>query len=317
LKEVCRFIQEESNSYPVKDLCEVIGIDRSSYYRSLKPRASRGEEVLSGELVLKVFSRHSRRYGSRRVEAELKAEGVGLGRHRIRRLMREQGLRAIQPKQFVPKTTNSRHDLGYCENLLLGMKLPPESPNKVIVGDITYLPLQGGSFAYLATWADLFSRLVIGWDVESHMQESLILSAFEKALRRRGQLREAIVHSDRGGQYAGGNFRTLLKASGCRQSMSRAEESYDNAYAESLFSRYKAELLEEGAFRDLEEARLETFNYIEGYYNRVRRHSSLGYVSPEEYERKYFEERARESGKVVDKKKEKGVKAKTLSCRII
>lgn len=295
----------------------MIGIDRSSYYRSLKPRAGNIEEVLSGELVRKVFSRHARRYGSRRVEAELKAEGVGMGRHRIRRLMMEQGLRAIQPKQFVPKTTNSRHSLGYSENLLLGTKLPPESPSKIIVGDITYLPLQDGSFAYLATWADLFSRLVIGWDVQGHMQESLILAAFEKALRRRGQLREAIVHSDRGGQYASGNFRSLLKASGCRQSMSRAEESYDNAYAESLFSRYKAELLEGGAFSDLEEARLETFNYIEGYYNRVRRHSSLGYVSPEEYERKFVEERDRESGKILDKKKEKGVKAKTLSCRII
>ena len=295
----------------------MIGIDRSSYYRSLKPRAGDSEEILSGGLILEVFSRHARRYGSRRIEAELKAEGVGISRHRIRRLMREQGLKAIQPKQFVPKTTNSRHTLGYSENLLLGMKLPPESPNKVIVGDITYLPLQGGGFAYLATWADLFSRMVVGWQVEEHMQESLILAAFEKALRRRGQLTAAIVHSDRGGQYAGGDFRSLLKAAGCRQSMSRAGESYDNAYAESLFSRYKAELLEGGRFKDVEEARLETFNYIEGYYNRVRRHSSLGYVSPEEYERKYLEERAKRSGKVVDKKKEKGVKAKTLSCRII
>ena len=295
----------------------MIGISRSSYYRSLKPRAGNSEEILSGQLVLEIFSRHARRYGSRRVEAELKAEGVGIGRHRIRRLMKEQGLRAIQPKQFMPKTTLSRHSLGYSENLLLGMKLPPERPNEVIVGDITYLPLQDGRFAYLATWADLYSRLVLGWDVQGHMKESLILVAFEKALRRRGQLREAIVHSDRGGQYASGNFRSLLKASGCRQSMSRAEESYDNAYAESLFSRYKAELLEGGTFTDLEEARLETFNYIEGYYNRVRRHSSLGYVSPEEYERKYFEERDRKLGKALDQKKEKGVKAKTLSCRII
>ena len=295
----------------------MIGIDRSSYYRAVKPRAKTGQEALFGRMVANVFFRHARRYGSRRVEAELKAEGVGIGRHRIRRLMREQGLRAIQPKQFVPRTTNSRHRLGYSENLLLGMKLPPENPNEVIVGDITYLPLQGGGFAYLATWADLFSRLVLGWDVQDHMQESLILVAFEKALRRRGQLRGAIVHSDRGGQYASEKFRSLLKASGCRQSMSRAADSYDNAYAESLFSRYKAELLEGGAFTDLEEARLETFNYIEGYYNRVRRHSSLGYVSPEEYERKFIEERDRKLGKKLDQKKEKGVKAKTLSCRII
>jgi putative transposase len=151
--------------------------------------------------------------------------------------------------------------------------------------------------------------------VEGHLQESLIITAFEKALLRRGHLRQAIVHSDRGGQYASGKFRSLLKANQCQQSMSRAGESYDNAYAESWFSRYKAELLEGGVFADVEEARLETFNYIDGYYNRVRRHSSLGYVSPEEYERKFIEAREKKSGTVLDKKNGKGVLAKTLSCR--
>lgn len=200
--------------------------------------------------------------------------------------MREQGLRAIQPKRFVPRTTDSSHNLSYCENLLIGVKLPPERPNEVIVGDITYLPLEDGSVAYLASRADLFSRMVMGW--EDHLQEELIVEAFEIGLRRRGDLREAIVHSDRGGQYAGSRFRSLLKAAGCRQSMSRAADSYDNAYAESFFSRYKAELIEERAFASLEEARMETFKYIEGYYNRIRRHSGLG--SPEEYERKYYRE---------------------------
>lgn len=281
----------------------------------MKPVEDRPEEVQSKELVREVFFRHSRRYGSRRVEAELKAEGVEMGRHRIRRIMKDEGLRAIQPRRFVPKTTNSGHRSGYSENLLMGVKLPPEKPNEVIVGDITYLPMQDGSFGYLATWTDLFSRLVIGWEVSDSLQEELVIAAFEKGLISRGQLRGAIMHSDRGGQYASGRFRSLLKASGCRQSMNRAAESYDNAYAESLFSRYKAELLEGGAFSDQEEARLETFNYIEGYYNRVRRHSSLGYVSPEEYERKYFEDRERNSGKILDNEKVKGVKAKSLPCR--
>jgi putative transposase len=317
LKEVCRFIEEEAKDYPVKELCEALGVSRSSYYRCVKPVEVRGEQSKLRELVGEVFFRHSRRYGSRRIEAELKAEGVELGRHRIRRIMREEGLWAIQPRSYVPKTTDSSHRLGYSENLLLGMKLPPANPNEVIVGDITYLPLQDGSFVYLATWIDLFSRLVTGWEVQDNLQESLIIVAFEKALRRRGHLRGSIIHSDRGGQYASGKFRSLLKGSGCLQSMSRAGESYDNAYAESLFSRYKAELLEGGAFSDLEEARLETFNYIESYYNRMRRHSSLGYVSPEEYERKFVEERERKLGEVLDKKKVKGVLAKTLSCRNI
>ena len=317
MKEVCRLIEKEATNYPVKELCEALSVDRSSYYRRVKPVVIKGEQSQLRELVREVFFRHSRRYGSRRIAAELKAEGVEMGRHRIRRIMKEQGLNAIQPRSYVPKTTDSRHRLGYSENLLLGMKLPPKSPNEVIVGDITYLPLQDGSFAYLATWTDLFSRLVIGWEVHDTLQESLVIVAFEKALRRRGHLRKAIIHSDRGGQYASGRFRSLLKCSGCLQSMSRADESYDNAYAESLFSRYKAELLEGGAFSDLEEARLETFNYIEGYYNRIRRHSSLGYVSPDEYERKFVEERDRKLGEVLDNKKVEGVEAKTLSCRNI
>lgn len=187
------------------------------------------EQMLLRESVREVFFRHSRRYGSRRLVAELEAEEVEVGRHRIRRIMREEGLRAIQPKRFVPKTTDSSHNLGYSENLLLGMKLPPEHPAEVIVGDITHLPLQEGSFAYLATWTDLFSRLVIGWEVSESLEDSLVIAAFEKGLPRRGALRGAIVHSDRGGQYASLRLRSLLKAAGCRQSMSRAAESYNNA----------------------------------------------------------------------------------------
>lgn len=296
-------------------LCEVVGVDRGSYYRSLHRDEQTDNESPEAAAVAKVFWRHSRRYGSRRIEAELQAEGLVIGRHRIRKLMRAQGLRAIQPRSFVPRTTDSRHKLGYCENLLLVMDLPPKKPNEVLVGDITYLPLQGGGFCYLATWTDLFSRLVVGWAVQETMAEDLVIKAFEQALRRRTKLAGAIVHSDRGGQYASAKFRQILKRAGCRQSMSRAGESYDNTFAESLFSRYKAELLEGGAFADVEEARLETFNYIDGYYNRIRRHSGLGYVSPEEYERKYVEERDAKLGKILEQKKVKGIKVKTLLCR--
>jgi len=302
-------------SYEVKVLCEVVGVDRSSYYRSLHRGEQKEQEEPDAAVVAKVFWRHSRRYGSRRSEAELKAEGVAMGHHRIRKLMRKQGLRAIQPRSFVPRTTDSRHHLGYSENLLLTMDVLPKKPNQVVVGDITYLPLQGGGFCYLATWTDLFSRRVVGWEVHETMAEELIITAFEKALRRRTKLAGAIVHSDRGGQYASTKFRQMLKGAGCRQSMSRAGESYDNAFAESLFSRCKAELLEGGAFSDVAEARLETFNYIEGYYNRIRRHSSLGYMSPEEYERKYVEERDQKLSEVLDKKQVKGILAKTLLCR--
>lgn len=198
--------------------------------------------------------------------------------------MCEQGLKAIQPRSFVPRTTNSRHGLGYAANLLLEMTLPPDKPLSVIVGDITYLPLQGGGWAYLATWTDLFSRRVLGWAIREDMTEDLIIEAFLMLLRRVKLPKGCIIHSDRGGQYASKNFRSLLKPHGCLQSMSRAGETYDNAFAESLFSRYKAELLEGGSFADTEEARMETANYIDGYYNPIRRHSSLGYMSPLTFE---------------------------------
>ncbi len=228
--------------------------------------------------------------------------------------MREQGLKAIQPKSFVPRTTDSRHTLGYSANLLKASELPPNKLRQVVVGDITYLPLQGGGFAYLATWMDLCSRKIVGWAVADHMEERLIIEAFAMVMRRQRLSAGAIVHSDRGGQYAGKRFRRLLQAARLRQSMSRAGETYDNAFAESLFSRYKAELLEGGVFPSVEEARLETFNYIDGYYNRIRRHSSLGYVSPEEYERRFVEERDEKLAETLDSTPTKGLKAEQLWC---
>lgn len=309
-----KFIEKESANYPLTALCKALNLTRASVYRQMnqvdEKSKEQGEDV---RRVREVFWQHSRRYGSRRIHAELKSEGVKIGRHRIRRLMKEQNLRAIQPRSFVPRTTNSKHKLGFSENLLLKRDLP-QKPNEVFVGDITYLPIQDGSFCYLATWIDLYSRRIVGWEVADNMEEDLIIKAFQMLLRRRKVEDKAIVHSDRGGQYCSKKFRRLLGRKDCLQSMSRAGETYDNAFAESLFSRYKAELLEGGSFSDLEEARLESFNYIEGYYNRIRRHSSLGYLSPDEYERKYEEESKKGLEKVLDNKKRKGIKAKTLSC---
>ena len=202
--------------------------------------------------------------------------------------MKEEGLHALRGKSFVPQTTDSRHSRRMSPNLLRDRQMPPTKPNEVIVGDITYLPLQDGGFVYLATWEDLFSRMIVGWKIDETMEEQLVTEALRKVIVKRQPLAGLIVHSDRGGQYASNGLRRLLQSRGYRQSMSRAGETYDNAYAESLFSRYKAELLEGGAFANVEEARLETFDYIENYYNRVRRHSALGYLSPTEYEQKYY-----------------------------
>jgi transposase InsO family protein len=280
---IYRFIASESTTYPAVILCHLLGVSRSGYY-AWRERGERQDQL--APKVEEVFWRHSRRYGSRRIAAELRGKA---GRHRVRRLMREQGLRAIQPRRFVPRTTDSRHGQRMSPNLLLEREIKVDRPRQVLVGDITYLPLQNGEWAYLANWMDLFSRKIVGWHVADSMTAELVITALEKAILRERLPAGLIVHSDRGGQYVDTEFRRLLDQHGFEQSMSRADETYDNAHAESLFSRYKAELLEDGAFANVEQARSETFAYIEGYYNRVRRHSALGYLSPEDFERAYYQ----------------------------
>lgn len=201
--------------------------------------------------------------------------------------MQQQGLKAIQPRSFVPRTTDSTHGLSISPNLLLNQPLPI-APDSCWVGDITYIPLVNGQWAYLAEWMDLFSRVIVGWQLERHMREELVVKALQKGLHKRKPAAGLIVHSDRGGQYAGNQFRKLLFNHHLKQSMSRADDPYDNAFMESYFSRFKAELLEDGIFENLEDAQTETFEFIEMYYNPKRRHSSLGYLSPLAFERKYY-----------------------------
>jgi transposase InsO family protein len=242
------------------------------------------QKVALAAQVKETFYLHRRRYGARRIAAELKAEGHQAGRCAVRTQMKRQNLQAIGPRSFVPRTTDSRHTVAPSPNLLLDAQNAPQKPREVIVGDITYLPLRSGKWGYLASWQDKFSKRVVGWAVEARMTEELVIKAFAKAVNDGGVDRATIIHTDQGSQYVSTKFRALLHAQGCRQSMSRRGNCYDNAQAESFFSRYKAELLEGGVFEDVNQARSETFGYIEGYYNRVRRHSGLGYKSPEEFE---------------------------------
>lgn len=237
------------------------------------------------EQVKTVFYFHRRRYGARRISAELKAGGVEVGRRLASSLMKAQGLMAICPKRFVPKTTDSRHHFGYSENLLRDPVNGADGQGEVIVGDITYLPVRGGKFCYLATFQDKFTRRIVVWQVSERMTAQLVLDAFNRA-RSRGLIkRGAIIHTDRGSQYASVEYRRLLYINGYRQSMSGKGNCYDNAQAESFFSRFKTKLIEGGIFESVEQARSEIFSYIEGYYNRIRRHSSLGYLSPIEFEK--------------------------------
>ena len=229
--------------------------------------------------VKECFFDNRRRYGSRRIAASLK-----IGRATVQKVMRLEGLRAIQAKQFKPQTTDSKHGLPVCANLLQDGANAPAAKGEVFVGDITYLRLLDGSFCYLACLQDKFTRRIVGWKVAERMTAQLVIDVFNQARRRRLIGKNAIIHSDQGSQYAAVEYRRLLYIGGFRQSMSRKGNCYDNAQAESFFSRFKAELVENGIFESVEDTRSEVFSYIEGYYNRTRLHSGLNYQSPMQFE---------------------------------
>lgn len=232
-------------------------------------------------LIRSIFREHKRRYGARRIARELSFRGTPCGTQRVRRLMRAMGLEAIQPKSFRPRTTESRHRLGYSPNLLLNAP-PPDDVNRVWVGDITYVPLAGSGFLYLALLMDLYSRRVVGWELGTTMKESLVLAALRFAVAGRRPPAGLIHHTDRGGQYAGNVYRRVLDRARMLQSMSRADNCYDNAFMESCFGTIKREL-EMEPYESEVLARKEITDYIR-YYNTRRRHSALGYLTPVEFE---------------------------------
>jgi transposase InsO family protein len=247
---------------------------RGATYRETKAQKSCREQVSE------CFYFNRRRYGTRRIARQLK-----IGRAAVRAAMKREGLRAIAPKRFKPKTTDSEHGGRISPNLLQNGLTTPAGKGEVIVGDITYLPVKGGGFCYLACFQDKFTRRIIGWRVSSRMTAQLVVGAFGQALRRGHLKRGAVIHTDQGSQYASTEYRRLLYIGGFQQSMSRKGNCYDNAQAESFFSRFKAELVENGVFESVEEAKSEVFSYIEGYYNRIRLHSGIGYRSPLEFEK--------------------------------
>jgi transposase InsO family protein len=271
-------------------------VGRSGYYAYIqrKARPKRARELARSRQVKECFEFHRRRYGSRRIAADVK-----IGRFLVRRLMREQDLKAMQPKSFVPKTTDSGHNARISPNLLKENRVEVFEQGQMIVGDITYLPLKNGKFCYLATFQDKYTRRIVGWAIMAEMTAELVVRALLMGLRRGLIGKNAIVHTDRGSQYVSNIYRELLQNRGLRQSMSGKANCYDNAQAESFFARFKTELVENGQFESLEQARSETFSYIEGYYNRIRRHSGLGYMSPLEFEKELKIKKQRSSVRVV------------------
>ncbi len=264
-------------------LCQTLNASRSAYYawRRGDLCARQREDNQLMPIIRSIFWDHKRRYGARRIVAELAARGQPCSRRRAARLMSQMGLVAIQPRSFKPRTTDSRHTLGYSPNLLIDAP-PPRGIDQVWVADITYVPLVGSKFLYLALLMDLCSRRVLGWELQGHMRETLVLGALRAAVTARQPRPGLIHHSDRGGQYAGGEYRRTLARASMQQSMSRADNCYDNAFMESCFGTIKAEL-EMKSYPNRHIAQKEIPDYIR-YYNTRRRHSSLEYLSPEQYE---------------------------------
>jgi len=281
------FIEQEKAEYSVAELCDALEVNPSSYY-SRVGRAPSSRAIADAELVPKVLRVHinSRKtYGSPRVHKELAEEGVPVGRHRVARLMRENGLSARTKRRFR-KTTDSNHKRGFSPNLLK-RRFTADAPNEVWVGDITYIWTAEG-WLYLAVLIDLFARRVVGWAIESHMRDELTLEALTRAIAIRQPSSNIIHHSDRGSQYASIDYRDELKRHGFAQSMSRKGDCWDNAVAESFFASLEKDVLLRTEFRTRSEARLAVIEYIEVFYNPVRRHSANELLSPANAERQFL-----------------------------
>ena len=270
----------EATGGSVRQVCRVLRLPRSSFYHAAEPTPSERDDQRIGSLIEAVFRLHRRRYGYRRIREELADRGEVCAAARIRRIMAQRGLRAIQPKNYVPKTSDGRADKP-SPNLLAGQPLP-EAPNQVWAGDITFIPLESG-WLYLAVVIDLCSRRIVGWSLGHHLRTDLVLAALQQALGTQPAHR-TIFHSDRGSQYASSAFRAALADAGMLQSMSRRANPYDNAWTESFFGTLKSEMLQGGCFQNPSDAKLEIFQYIDGYYNTHRKHSSLGYLTPTQFE---------------------------------
>jgi putative transposase len=232
-------------------------------------------------VIISVFHAHRKRYGARRIAEELHHRGYSCCRDRAAKLLKVAGLRAIQPKSFKPRSTESRHSLGYSPNLILDLA-EPAGINELWVGDITYIPVASSGFCYLSILMDRFSRRILGWTFGDDMTESLVTSSLKKAISNRQPPPNVIHHTDRGGQYAATRYRAILRRASMRQSMSRAGDCYDNAFMESCFGTIKVEL-EMTEYQTYRMALKDITEYI-SHYNIERRHSSIGYLSPSQFE---------------------------------
>ena len=277
-------MRTEKADFSIAFMCRQLGVARSGYYAWCRRGESR-RAAANRKLLVHIRTAHQLgrgEYGSPRVHRELRAGGHEVGRHRVARLMRQDRLFGRKRRRFV-HTTDSAHSHRIAPNTLQ-RRFKPAAPNRVWAADITYVPTRQG-WLYLAVVLDLFSRRVVGWHMSSRLDQQLTLSALEMALISRRPKPGLLHHSDRGVQYASDAYQQLLTSSGALCSMSRKGNCWDNAVVESFFNTLKTGLGHDVDFTDREQATQAIFEYVEIFYNRQRRHSSLDYVSPTEYER--------------------------------
>jgi len=265
-------------------MCDCLDVSRSGYYKWIKcPQSLReAHNKALDEKIINIYETHKKNYGSPRITKELKAANISCSENRVAKRMAAMGLKARGKKKFK-STTDSDHQLSVFDNLL-NRDFYASEPNQKWVSDITYVWTDEG-WLYLCVYIDLFSRSVIGWSMSKRINKKLVCDALTMALWRRGFPKGVIVHTDRGSQYASKQYRQLLKNHGVIGSMSRKANCWDNSVAESFFKTLKYEHLYDFAFKNREQAKQEIFQYIEMYYNKKRRHSYLGYLSPEMFEK--------------------------------
>jgi transposase InsO family protein len=279
------FIQQHAQEWPVSVMCETLGVSSQGYY-AWQTRPDSPQQLRREALLVEIRAVHAetrQRYGSPRIHAELQqGRSVACCVNTVAKLMRDDGIRAKSARKFR-NTTDSNHSLPVAENLL-DRQFVAQNPNERWVADITYIPTREG-WLYLAAVEDLYSRMVVGWSMADHMESRLVVDALEMAVTQRFPGEGLLAHSDRGSQYASDHYQRLLGQHGIACSMSGVGQCWDNAPMESFFASLKKELVHHEDYQNRAEAKASIFEYIETFYNPKRRHSSLGYLSPAEFEK--------------------------------
>lgn len=271
--------------HPVSRLCEVLGVTRQGFHawQRRAPSARSREDQHVKELIGAAYEQSWRTYGAPRIHAELRHQGVVIGKKRVARLMRELGIEGVSRRRGKKRTTVQAEAAKAAPDLL-ERRFVAEAPDQVWVADITYIPTHEG-WLFLAAVVDLCSRRVVGWSMRPDLEADLVVDAVSMAIARRKPAAGVVHHSDRGSQYTSLAFGTTLRDSGLVASMGSRGDAYDNALAESFMSTIKTELIRTQTWKTRDQARLAVFRYIETFYNPLRRHSALGMQSPDEYER--------------------------------